>query len=162
MLNALRHQRFWQRLPSTLRLPPPPVLNALRHQRFWQRIIVKQFNHSLSVLNALRHQRFWQRPHSTADWVFFPVLNALRHQRFWQCVRPTDVTISDCAQRLAASEVLAVNRKKLTSMTMHKCSTPCGIRGFGRSFLKRLFLVFFVLNALRHQRFWQYPRNSNY
>ena len=36
-----------------------------------------------------------------------------------------------------------------------KCSTPCGIRGFGRSSGQRLTPVWPVLNALRHQRFWQ-------
>ncbi len=58
------------------------------------------------------------------------------------------------AQRLAASEVLAaaVHTGRLTAIS---CSTPCGIRGFGRCNPVALPPHPLVLNALRHQRFWQ-------
>ena len=106
------------------------------------------------------------------------VLNALRHQRFWQASRRICGGVAGSAQRLAASEVLA-DHGWAGLVRPLRCSTPCGIRGFGRSFPPvrlrvlgcaqrlaasevlavsfpfRVIVVLYVLNALRHQRFWQ-------
>ena len=82
------------------------------------------------------------------------------------------------AQRLAASEVLAALRllknkvallcstpcgirgfgRRITCRSdgeKNTCSTPCGIRGFGREPPSHAGGGAGVLNALRHQRFWQ-------
>ena len=61
------------------------------------------------------------------------VLNALRHQRFWQTVPSRTGSSLYRAQRLAASEVLAVDKVVHPVLPFARCSTPCGIRGFGRA-----------------------------
>ena len=84
------------------------VLNALRHQRFWQlnsRIISYQQDVCSTPCGIRGFGRTW----FPADESYQTVLNALRHQRFWQL------------------------EKQAASSLRMSCSTPCGIRGFGRS-----------------------------
>ena len=62
---------------------------------------------------------------------------------------------ASCAQRLAASEVMAYVIKQTICIVVGWCSTPCGIRGYGIHIItSRTLSHFVVLNALRHQRLW--------
>ena len=84
---------------SAQRLAASEVLAEIEAPVFADRVV---------VLNALRHQRFWQRHVDRRRTAARKVLNALRHQRFWQFY------------------------KRLFECIAQMCSTPCGIRGFGR------------------------------
>gem|GEM_PF-1747830 len=60
-----------------------------------------------------------------------------------------------CAQRLAASEVVAYIPENIATLCAVLCSTPCGIRGCGMPTVKaEPEGKMQVLNALRHQRLW--------
>ena len=82
------------------------------------------------------------------------VLNALRHQRLWHRLMLVVRTATNSAQRLAASEVMALGEFAVQG-ERQLCSTPCGIRGYGiGQTLVCLADAVSVLNALRHQRLW--------
>ena len=210
------------------------MLNALRHQRFWQSERPSAGTASPRCAQRLAASEVLAGRSASRGTTPSNVLNALRHQRFWQSERPSAGTASPrCAQRLAASEVLADRSDAvraaggtraqrlaasevladenfaghtLTAPSAQRlaasevlagfrvpcpveqalCSTPCGIRGFGRSRRRRFCgrpcraqrlaasevlaapgarrnsAGTTVLNALRHQRFWQSLSRENF
>ena len=130
------------------------VLNALRHQRLWHSVPIRPAKIFLYVLNALRHQRLWHYKSVKACLEVRHVLNALRHQRLWHSQNRQPSASHSGAQRLAASEVMALlesNRlpcppyvlnalrhqrlwhqiSRADADILPQCSTPCGIRGYG-------------------------------
>ena len=200
------------------------VLNALRHQRFWQiagewalRVIIlcstpcgiRGFGRvtlSTAFFDAHRAQRLAasevladQYPRGIGDdgqcstpcgirgfgraaaaftVILFPCSTPCGIRGFGRRSIPSMTGTSTSAQRLAASEVLA-DKAPVQDIRGRWCSTPCGIRGFGsiivvassfnancaqRLAASEVLAVNYhllktytqtVLNALRHQRFWQ-------
>ena len=85
------------------------MLNALRHLRYWQDPgIGNVLDHGLDVLNALRHQRYWQMGPSCqiSARLLCSTPCGIRGIGSWWSGKASAGTSG--AQRLAASEVLAV------------------------------------------------------
>ena len=113
--------------------------------------------YSVSVLNALRHQRYVQPSNPFASAFWHNVLNALRHQRYVQSsYKIPELSFHlTCAQRLTASKVCPGERggkaqefsRSAQRLTASKvCPGNC-LWKKGRNY--------WVLNALRHQRYVQ-------
>ena len=134
------------------------------------------------MLNALRHQRNWNRPNQLSFRFLKGVLNALRHQRNWNqinraleshlisCSTPYGIKgigtvaiggassgICGSAQRLTASKELEQPAPEDAWDILRRCSTPYGIKGIGTiEIAVKLQKLESVLNALRHQRNWNW------
>ena len=105
------------------------LLNALRHQRWLHVGHPGSEQEQRLLLNALRHQRWLHDCRSGTIARYLRLLNALRHQRWLHTVgREGDGHSGKSAQRLAASEMVALDALRQALGTTNTCSTPCGIR----------------------------------
>ena len=161
VLNALRHQWFGRVVVVGYQSPWYIVLNALRHQWFGRSTCPGGEVAAEECSTPLRHQSGLAGRNATTECsAKSVVLNALRHQWFGRCSmigystieqiraqrlaasvvwqgppspRHIDAALSGSAQRLAASVVWQGDTAKAVDVSSgNACSTPCGIKWFGR------------------------------
>ena len=105
------------------------VLNAFRHQRSWRSSLS---NRSIRPLEC--STPFGIRDHGGPGFAclfaLLHVLNAFRHQRSWRRHYQRYDLKPQGAQRLSASEIMAVLIEPM-SERFPQCSTPFGIRDHG-------------------------------
>ena len=184
MLNALRHQRYVQKIDPFCRFLLSGVLNALRHQRYVQTIsaeeIASQYSCSTPygikgmsrkictckislILGAQRLTASKVCPEhfrlsvATNFWV----LNALRHQRYVQEKLDTgELLVHACSTPYGIKGMSSLVRR-VGPINFWACSTPYGIKGMSRLTRSISVQQQTVLNALRHQRYVQGATSSN-
>jgi hypothetical protein len=131
VLNALRHQRNWNRPGQRQSLVAPLVLNALRHQRNWNDVESHLLprNERAQRLTASKELELAVQGAIAACKIKCSTPYGIKGigTCWWEVGR----TVIGSAQRLTASKELEQKSPILQVKSHILCSTPYGIKGIG-------------------------------